>query len=187
MSGGNQAARRAVRTSTKSDPFSATMFAERNDRWLTPLAIVNALGEFDLDPCAAPGHATAAETWMPEEVGDGLAMPWHGRVWLNPPYGRTMRQWVERLAEHGSGIALIPVAPGTKLWQAVVFKHATAVHFWRHRINFVREDATDTMTSPTESALIAFSEADAEALASSDLPGHLIRYVPEPSDSGSER
>lgn len=177
--GGNQLARRAQRTSTKANPFDPKFFADRNDRWLTPLAIVRALGTFDLDPCAAPGHATATETWTPEEVGDGLAMPWHGRVWLNPPYGRAMREWVERLAEHGSGIALIPVAPGTKLWQNVVFRHATAVHFWRHRINFIREDAPETMTSPTESSLIAFSEPDADALASSGLPGHTIRYLPD--------
>lgn len=176
MSGGNQTMRRAQRTSTKSDPFSSTMFAERNDRWKTPLDIVRAVGPFDLDPCGAPGHPTAAEVWTPEELGDGLSLPWFGRVWLNPPYGRTMRDWLERLVEHGSGIALIPVAPGTKLWQDVVFRHATAIHFWRHRIKFLREDAPD-MTSPTETALLAFTEADADALASSDLPGHLIRYV----------
>ena len=174
---GNQQARRAQRTSTISSKFSTEFFATRNDRWLTPLDIVNALGQFDLDPCGAPGHATAETIWTPELVGDGLAMPWAGRVWLNPPYGRTMRAWVERLVEHGSGVALLPVGTGTKLWQDVIFPNVTAIHWWRHRINFIREDAPEEMTSPTESVLLAFSEFDADAIAGSDLPGHLTRYV----------
>lgn len=173
---GSQTARRAVRTSTRSDKFDADFYVARNDRWRTPLSIIHALGAFDLDPCGAPGHVTAATVWIPEEVGDGLSMPWEGRVWLNPPYGRTQGQWVRRLVEHGSGIALIPVATGTKLWQDVIFPHATAIHFWRHRINFIREDAPEAMTSPTESALLAFSEADAAALITSKLPGHAVSY-----------
>ena len=40
---GNQKARTAARTSTKSDPFDPAFFANRNDRWLTPLAIIDAL------------------------------------------------------------------------------------------------------------------------------------------------
>lgn len=169
-------ARTAGRTSTKSDPFSTTMFAERNDRWLTPLPIIRALGDFDLDPCAAPEHETARERWTPEEVGDGLALPWHGRVWLNPPYGRESRVWVERLVEHGTGTALLPVATGTKLWQEVLFPFASAILFYRHRVAFLRRDgATDEMIAPQASALIAFGPADADALLTSDLPGVPLR------------
>lgn len=175
---GNQSARTATRTSTKSDPFDLGFFARRNDRWLTPLSIVESVGPFDLDPCAAPGHPTASELWTPEEVGDGLAMPWHGRVWLNPPYGRTMSEWVRRLVEHGSGVALIPVATGTKLWQDIVFPNATAILFYRHRVSFLRRDGenADDMVSPQASALIAFTDADASALVTSRLPGECIRF-----------
>lgn len=165
-------ARTMGRTSTKGDPFNESMYKERNDRWLTPLWIVEALGAFDLDPAGAPGHPTAIEVWTPEEVGDGLSLPWHGRVWLNPPYGRESRAWVERLLAHGHGTALIPVATGTKLWQEIVLPHADAILFWRHRINFLRRDGgVDEMVSPAASALIAFGDGDAAALASSGLPG----------------
>jgi hypothetical protein len=106
---GNQIARHAVRTSTTADRFTDDVFATRNDRWLTPLDVIRALGRFDLDPCAAPNHDTAIDRWTPEEIGDGLSLPWHGRVWLNPPYGRESRTWVERLVDHGTGTALLPV------------------------------------------------------------------------------
>jgi hypothetical protein len=165
---GNQLARTAQRTiiDTTLPP------SQRNDRWLTPPDVVKALGEFDLDPCGAPGHILARNTYLLENGDDGLMDTWFGRVWMNPPYGRTMRQWVERLIEHGSGTALIPVAAGTKLWQEVVFPNASAIHFYRHRIKFLRRDGKDDeMVSPQASAIVAFGDADADALLSSDLPG----------------
>jgi hypothetical protein len=165
---GNQIARTAQRTVIDlSVPPS-----KRNDRWLTPPEVVEALGEFDLDPCGAPGHVLAKTTYLQEFGDDGLRDPWFGRVWLNPPYGRTMRAWVERLVEHGTGTALIPVAAGTKLWQEVVFLEASAVHFYRHRIKFLRRDGEhDAMVSPQASAIVAFGDDDASALIRSGLPG----------------
>lgn len=86
-----------------------------------------------------------------------------------------MRSWVERLVEHGTGTALIPVAAGTKLWQEVVFPHAAAIHFYRHRIKFIRRDfKEDEMVSPQASAIVAFGDRDAEALLASGLPGVVL-------------
>ena len=168
---GNQIARTAQRTviDTSLPPEL------RNDRWLTPISVVDVLGTFDLDPCGAPGHHLALHTYLLEEGDDGLTAPWFGRVWLNPPYGRSMRAWVERLVEHGTGTALVPVAAGTKLWQEVVFREASAVHFYRHRIKFIRRDGkSDDMVSPQASAIVAFGDMDADALLASGLPGVVL-------------
>lgn len=165
-------ARTMGRTSTAADPFDEAMFSKRNDRWLTPLWIIEALGPFDLDPAGAPDHPTATEVWTPEAIGDGLSLPWAGRVWLNPPYGREARAWVERLMVHGHGTCLIPVATGTKLWQEVVLPNASGVLFWKRRVTFLRRDGlNDGMASPQASALVAFGTADAAALRDSGLPG----------------
>lgn len=183
---GNQIARTAGRTviDTTLPP------SKRNDRWLTPPTLVEALGSFDLDPCGAPGHVLAAKTYLQENGDDGLKDPWVGRVFLNPPYGRTMRAWVERLVEHGTGTALIPVAAGTKLWQEVVFLEASAIHFYRHRIKFLRRDGEhDSMVSPQASAIVAFGDYDADALIGADLPGvalDLRQRVPVPNPWRSE-
>jgi hypothetical protein len=170
---GNQIARTSHRTIVNSNlPPS-----QRNDRWLTPLEVVQVLGKFDLDPCGAPNHKLAKHTYLLENQDDGLTDKWFGRVWLNPPYGRAMRQWVEKLVKHGTGTALIPVATGTKLWQEVVLQEATAVHFYRHRIKFLRRDGLqDDMVSPQASAIIAFGDLDANALAISGLPGVLLDF-----------
>ena len=172
---GNQIARTAHRTIiTSTVPPS-----ERNDRYLTPAHIVEALGEFDLDPCGAPDHILAKRTYLLENGDDGLIDPWNGRVWLNPPYGRYQRPWIERLVEHGEGTALLPVATGTKLWQDVVWPNATAIHFYRHRIEFLRREGFEggeKMVSPQASAIIAFGDHAADKLVHSDLPGVVIDF-----------
>ena len=76
--------------------------------WLTPPELIQALGPFDLDPCAAPSPRpwpTAAQHI--ELPRDGLAEPWSGYVWLNPPYSHAAWAWgadvskIEQLvAEH---------------------------------------------------------------------------------------
>lgn len=168
---GNQIARTAHRTiiDTTIPPH------KRNDRWLTPTTVVEALGRFDLDPCGAPNHHLADNTYLLENGDDGLTAEWYGRIWLNPPYGRIMRAWVERLVDHGTGTALIPVAAGTKLWQDVIFPEASAIHFYRHRIKFIRRDGRDDdMVSPQASAIVAFGSFDADALLSSGLPGAVL-------------
>ena len=57
------------------------------DEWLTPPYIINALAPFDLDPCAPVIRpwATARRHLTIED--DGLAHPWTGFVWCNPPFG----------------------------------------------------------------------------------------------------
>ena len=57
--------------------------------------LVGEFGPFDLDPAADPGNAKAAAYFTDD---DGLAQPWRGRVWLNPPYGRTIGDWLRKAA-----------------------------------------------------------------------------------------
>lgn len=162
------------RTSASMDTLDAD-YSARNDRWLTPLPLIRALGEFDLDPCGAPEHPTAREIWTPELVGDGLSMPWSGRVWLNPPYGRTMADWMRRLAEHGQGTALIFARTETVLFHDLVWPAATAILFLRGRVTFLDpEGVSASANSGAPSVLIAYGDRDRDALATSGLAGHLV-------------
>jgi phage N-6-adenine-methyltransferase len=60
--------------------------------WPTPQWLVDQLsaefGPFDLDPAATAENAKAP-AYFTVDV-DGLAQDWHGRVWLNPPYGKAI-------------------------------------------------------------------------------------------------
>lgn len=140
--------------------------------WWTPPHVFTALGlGFDLDPCA-PRLPDA--DWIPARKRfsapeDGLSLPWRGRVWLNPPYGREAGRWVERLADHGNGIALVFSRTDVKWWHAAVPK-ATAVCFVRGRLTFIPgagQSAPGNSGGP--SALIAYGATCAEAVAGSRL------------------
>ena len=140
--------------------------------WWTPPEVFEAIGlRFDLDPCAPE---LPAADWLPVErryslPEDGLTLPWSGRVFLNPPYGGEAGKWMERLADHGHGIALVFSRTDVKWWHAAV-PSATAVCFIRGRLTFIAgagQSAPGNSGGP--SALIAYGEDCAQAIADSGL------------------
>jgi len=82
--------------------------------------VVAVLGEIDLDPCSNPDHPNVPAKQHFSEKDNGLAHAWAGRVYMNPPYGRDIGQWVEKLcASHEEGavseaIALVPARTDTQ-------------------------------------------------------------------------
>lgn len=162
---------------------------ETTNEWLTPPVIINALGEFDLDPCAprknvrpwaiAKKHYTGAADLFdgrddPERVC-GLEMPWEGRVWLNPPYGDELYPWLEKLAEHKSGIAMIFSRTDTHGFHEHVWKKAKSIFFFNYRISFFRVDGTCGTNAGAPSCLISYSDFDTQAIENSNLLGYLVR------------
>ena len=127
------------------------------DSWITPRWIIDRLGPFDLDPCACDPQPwpCAHENW----TENGLMLPWHGLVWLNPPYGRQLGIWLNRLAVHGSGIALVFARTDTKAFHENVFPFASMLCFLRGRITFHRpsgDRAPEGHNSGGPSVLIAY-------------------------------
>lgn len=77
--------------------------ANTTDEWYTPKEIIDALGKFDLDPCAPVNPLWQTAEIMYNKNQDGLTKKWIGRVWLNPPYSRPLiEQFVKRLAEQAT-------------------------------------------------------------------------------------
>jgi hypothetical protein len=146
------------------------------DEWLTPPEIISALGVFDLDPCAAEDRPwdTAKKHYTIKE--NGLRSPWWGRVWLNPPYGYALREWMGRLAEHGNGIALTFARTETKVFFESVWGKAGAIIFLRGRLTFYHSDGTRANNnSGGPSCLIAYGEHNTRVLECCELDGWFIR------------
>lgn len=60
---------------------------------------------------------------------------------MNPPYSRVLlRQFCERMAQHGDGIALLINRQDNLLWQEVIFPTAASMIFMRHRVKFLHPD-----------------------------------------------
>ena len=144
--------------------------------WMTPPEILSALGPFDLDPCAHPLQPwpTAAQMIAPPE--DGRMLPWRGRVWLNPPYGpQETWHWMERLAAHGNGIALIFARTETEGFWKWVWNCADAVLFVRGRVFFHYPSGERAPTSGgSPSCLVAYGAANVAALERCQIPGALV-------------
>jgi len=145
------------------------------DEWYTPKEIIDSLGKFDLDPCAAvvPLWKTAETQY--DKIDNGLVWKWVGRVWLNPPYSMPLlKQFVCRMAEHGNGIALLFNKCDSKMFQDIIFKKATAMLFLRDRIRFYREDGTRGDRPTRGSVLIAFGKENADILRSCGIAGKFV-------------
>lgn len=145
------------------------------DVWLTPPAIVGALGPFDLDPCAAVGQpwTTAARQFTIED--DGLAQTWDGFVWCNPPYGPEWQRWLHRLADHGDGIALIFARTETAAFVEAVWERATALRFIHGRLHFHRPNGERARANAgAPSVLVGYGPTAADRLRRADIAGTFI-------------
>lgn len=147
-----------------------------NDEWYTPREIIEALGPFDLDPCAPmkPLWRTAAR--MVNKEQDGLKNSWGGvRVWCNPPYSQPLlTRFCVRMVENGNGILLTFARVDNALFQDLLLPNADAVLFLRHRIRFYRPDGTRGDSAGCGSCLLSFGKQNTDALLHSGLEGILI-------------
>lgn len=150
-------------TFVSTDPVS---HSGKTNTWLTPLELVRSLGEFDLDPCAFNGHLTAQKLIVLPECG--LTANWSGRVWLNPPYGKEQRDWLEKLKNHGDGVALIFARLETKWIQPFI---KDGFFILEGRISFLNERFEKTTNAGAPSMLIPFGRKNIGAILSSDLKG----------------
>jgi len=140
--------------------------------WLTPPYIINALGQFDLDPCSSDDQPwdTARHHYTIED--DGLGQRWSGRVWLNPPYGRETKPWLKRLRDHGEGTALIFARTETAMFFSEVWAGAKALLFLEGRLFFYHPNGMEAgNNSGAPSVLIAYGASDADKLRYCGLPG----------------
>ena len=149
-----------------------------NDEWLTPPHVLATLGEFDLDPCSPVERPWPTAGHHLTVHDNGLSQPWHGRVLLNPPYGRQSAQWLEKLAAHGTGTALIFARTETSMFFDHVWGKATALLFLRGRLHFHHVDGNRAgANGGAPSVLIAYGLTDARILSECGLPG---AFVPQP-------
>lgn len=159
---------------SRGHPYAARPNAKTHV-WLTPQWLLEPLGPFDLDPCAAP----EPRPWDTAErmislPGDGLEAEWTGRVWLNPPFGNEAKKWIKRLADHGNGVALLFARTDTKMFFDDVWPKASGVLFVRGRPKFCRPDGQEaTGNSGGPIVLVAYGQGNAQHLKQSGLGKYL--------------
>lgn len=147
----------------------------KTDVWLTPPEIVQALGKFDLDPCALSSRPWDSATSHYHE--NGLARNWFQRVWLNPPYGAPsiITPWMKKMADHNHGTAIIFARTETDMFHEYVWNRASALLFLRGRLHFHHADGTRARhNAGAPSVLVAYGRDDAAKLFNCQLEGHIV-------------
>ncbi len=144
--------------------------------WITPEKLVRIFGQFDLDPCESDSQPwpCGIRGYRLARGENGLLLPWAGRVYCNPPYGPHVGSWVERMAAHRNGILLIFNRSETAAWKRV-WETGDGFLFPEGRTCFYLPDGTRAKSGTAPSALVAYGEANADALANAGLAGAFFR------------
>ena len=97
-------------------------FAAKSVEYETPQDLFDGLDAefgFTCDVASTDANAKCAKHFTLAD--DGLAQPWEGVCWCNPPYGREMPRWIRKArseAETGNAttVLLIPARTNTGWW-----------------------------------------------------------------------
>jgi site-specific DNA-methyltransferase (adenine-specific) len=117
--------------------------SSKTDDWANPQHVFDELDAefgFKLDVCADDENAKADDYYTIEE--DGLVQSWcgfGGPVWMNPPYGRTIKKWIQkayRTTQRGTTVVcLLPSRTDTSWWHQYCAR-ADDIRFVSGRISF---------------------------------------------------
>lgn len=135
------------------DSTANQIVSSESNEWYTPAKYIESarfvMGGIDLDPasCKSANRTVKAEEFFDAEA-DGLSREWHGRVWLNPPYGDAGPIFVTKLLDEieanriESAILLVNSHCTDAGWFQPLWDHM--ICFTDHRVNFWRERGNES-------------------------------------------
>lgn len=131
-------------------------FSSKTDDWATPQRFfdeLHAIFNFTLDPCASADNHKCDKYYTLED--DGLSQPWDGeRVFMNPPYGREIADWMRKASEAKAlVVCLVPARTDTQWWHDYVVERGGTIHFLKGRLKFGGASAS----APFPSAVVIFT------------------------------
>lgn len=154
------------------------MYSKRSnltDDFLTPPELVEAMGIFDLDPCASRRQSAplARESYCYPEA-DGLLLPWFGSVFVNPPFSQT-RAWVQRFVLHGDGVLLCPARVETD-WFRPLWEYCDGIFFSHLCIKYGCPPGIHHAPGFFGGAFCAMGRGNAERLSRLPLSGVVVTH-----------
>jgi len=114
-------------------------FSSKTSEWSTPQGVFDALNKefrFNLDPAATKENAKCKKFYT--RADDGLSKSWRNkRVFVNPPYGRVISDWVKKMHEGGASVCvgLLPARTDTRWFHEHIYGKAE-IRFIRGRLKF---------------------------------------------------
>lgn len=137
------------------------MTSDRPD-WRTPRGLFDAMDtvfKFDLDAAADAGNHLCPEFFdLSRSAFDHQWADFGKSVWLNPPYGRGIDKWIDRLIDQSSAVdaavsvvALVPARTDAR-WFLRLWEAADHMLFIRGRLRF--DDGKNSAPFPSAIAVV---------------------------------
>lgn len=130
-------------------------FSSKTDLWYTPEDFYqkyNDVFNFETDVCATHENAKCANYYTEET--NGLSQNWKGICWMNPPYGRTIKEWMKKAYESSLNgatvVCLVPARTDTNWWHDYAMKGE--IEFIKGRLKF----GGSKNSAPFPSAVVIF-------------------------------
>lgn len=179
------------RTSFRADVSTTRWFDGATNDWYTPQPVIatllDALGRtrFDLDPASPSRSGPVPARIRYTREDDGLAQPWRGLTFLNPPFRPTLLPWIRKAAgESAAGnadvVALLPVRTSTRWWHDFVGQ--TDHLILRDRISYDTPDGPGG-PAPFGAAVVAWTADSAAFIGrlAERMPGIVVPRRAPPS------
>ncbi len=138
--------------------MNKVVFSSASCEWNTPTAFFNQLDDefhFTLDVCASADNCLVDAYYDVYDLWSSLTKPWPGVCWVNPPYGRTIAQWIKKAYEsslQGSTVVcLVPSRTDVKWWHDWAMK-ANEIRFIQGRLKY----SNSQYNAPFPNALLVF-------------------------------
>lgn len=119
-----------------------SLYSSQKNTWETPDKLFELLDKefnFELDVSADATNYKCEKYFSIED--DGLAQEWQGICWMNPPYGRDIKHWVEKASlAKTTVVCLLPSRTDTRWWHDFVMARACEIRFLNRRLTFKGSD-----------------------------------------------
>ena len=143
-----------------SDFYKTTALSSNSVEYETPDQLFKQLNDkhqFDLDVCATKENAKCEKYFTINE--NGLKQKWHGVCFMNPPYDRHIKFWIEKAyyemnVRKVKTVALIPARTDTKYWHDYIFPYSQ-IKFLKGRLKFKNKNGVYN-PAPFPSAIVIF-------------------------------
>jgi len=137
---------------------ASVLFSSQASEWSTPRGFFDELDtefHFTLDACATEDNALVSKYFDSRLLWSALTFDWTGVVWMNPPYGPRMAEWMEKAYRSSlcgaTVVCLVPSRTDTRWWHDYAMK-ATEIRFIKGRLKFDEHKNS----APFPSAIVIF-------------------------------
>ena len=141
--------------------INKALFSSDSAEWETPQDLFDELNEefkFTIDVCANDDNYKVVPHYS--KLNDAFDNNWkedssNDWKWMNPPYGREIKDWIKKASEEKKVVALLPARTDTKYFHEYIYKKPNVeIRFIKGRLKF----SGSKNSAPFPSMIVIFNQ-----------------------------